>query len=71
MSIKAIKKLAKIDQNLFLAVVKQVGYPKRTRNESTSILDATYVQGLTERNKCGKMKLEGPKKDLYSVQEGE
>ena len=71
MSIKYIKKLAKTYQHLFLAVVRQVGSPKRMRNKIVSSMGAAPGQGLTEGNKHAKMKLEGPKKDLKSVQERE
>ena len=63
-SVRSIKKLAKTDQPLFFAVLRQVGSPKNTRNKSTYELDASHAQALTKGNKHGKMKLEGPKKGL-------
>lgn len=64
LSIKDIKKLAKTDQPLFLAVVRHLGSPKRMKNKIACVLGASRAQGMTEGTKCAKLKMQGPKKDF-------
>ena len=71
MSVQTVQKLAKIEQPLFLAVVRRAGSLKRTRNKSTCALGAVHAERWTEGNKYAKMKLEGPKQDCKSIQERE
>ena len=71
MSVKAVKKSAKTDKPLYLAVVRGIGSPKRTKSKSTSKLGANNVHGMTKENKGAKMKLECLKQDFKSVQEQE
>ena len=70
MSLKAVKKLAKRDEPLFLVVVRSISLkPSKRMKTNSSILVAVHAQEMTEGEKRKQMKLKGSKKDFKSVQE--
>ena len=48
MSVKAVEKLANTDQLLFLALLKQVGSPKRMKCKTTFAMGDVNAHGLVE-----------------------
>ena len=73
-SVKTIKKLAKQNVPMFLAVVRQIGQTDRTPTRgkiNKSVYCNIQTQGQTEGAKRREMKLKGPKKNLVSVHEKE
>ena len=67
---KILKNLRKIDQLLFLAMVRPIGSTKRMEDKTTSAMRTARAQGFTKGNKCAKIKFEGPEMESKSVQEG-
>ena len=67
MYIKAVRRLAKVDEPLFLEMVRQIATQNVSQNKITSTSGGARPQGVAEGKKCGKMKLQGPKKDFKSV----
>ena len=71
MFVKVVKKLSRTAQNLFLAMVRQGGSPKRIRNKNVSTLGDVNAHGMTEGRECAQIQIAGPKQDFKSVQERE
>ena len=62
MSLKAVKKLAKRDEALFLAVVRPISLkPTKRMKTNSSVVAAAHAEGMTEGEKRKQMKLKGPK----------
>ena len=71
-SVKTVKKLAKQDIPMFVAIVRQVGSVQQQKFKKGRFNKSLYcnmnAQGQTEGAKRQEMKLRGPKKDFISVQ---
>ena len=74
-SVKTLKKLAKQDVPVFVAIVRQSSPVKEEKFKKGRINKSVYcklnAQGQTEGAKRQQMKKKGPKKDFISIQERE